>query len=272
MAHVERLYLVHLCARGLRPNTIAQAERILRWFGDVTGCHPLDATTFDIERYLVHRAHLATRAVEWSYLSMFFKWAVRNDFLDRNPMERVDRPRVPKRRPRPMPVDDLAMILRTAPERLRPWFYLATYCGLRACDIAPLHADDLTAKDGWLRVSETKGGGERWVPIPPVAHAALDGLPREGYLFRPRRADATGHVTAHLISELANRHLRSIGARQTFHGLRHWYGTNTLRAAGGNLRIAQEMLGHARSASTEVYTEVGDAEMVATAARLPIVA
>lgn len=171
-----------------------------------------------------------------------------------------------------MPVDDLAKILRTSPDRLRPWFLLAAYCGLRACDIAPIRREHLDLNPGWLHIPETKGGHERRVPVPAIVEAALDELPMDGHLFRHRSPKKTGHVTPHLVSVLTNNHLRHIGARQTFHGLRHWYGTQALRAAGGNLRIAQEMLGHQRVASTELYTDVDADEMAAAAARLPIVA
>lgn len=272
MVDDEEHYLVHLRARGLRPNTIAQAARVLRWFREQTGVDPIDATPHDLELFLVRREHLPTRAVEWSYLSMFYKWAIRFDRLDRNPLDRVDRPRVPRRRPRPMPVDDLAKILRTSPDRLKPWFLLAAYCGLRACDIAPMRREHLQQEAGWLYIPETKGGHERRVPVPEIVEDALTGLPDDGYMFRPRSTKKTGHVTAHLVSVLSNNHLRQLGARQTFHGLRHWYGTQALRAAGGNLRVVQEMLGHQRIASTELYTDVNADEMTAAAARLPIVA
>lgn len=263
-------YLDHLHVRNLRPNTIAQAQRILRWFHEFTGCDPLDATSLTVQRFLARRDHPATRAVEWSYLSGFYKWAVRFDLIDKNPMDRVDRPRVPRRRPRPMPIDDVARVLRDAPPRLRPWFYLAAYGGLRSCDIAPLRAEHVLWLDNVLLVPETKGGGERIVPIPPVLLVVLADLPRDGWLF-PRRDGRDGHVTPHLISELTNRYLRSIGTRQSFHGLRHWYGTEALRASG-NVRVVQEMLGHASIQHVALYTMVELEQMTATAAALPTVA
>lgn len=263
-------YLRHLYVRNLRPNTIAQAERILRWFAEFINDDPANATSHQIEGFLARREHAATRAVEWSYLAGFYKWAIRFDVLDKNPMDRTERPRVPKRKPRPMPLGDVARILHDSPERLRPWFYLATYCGLRSCDIAPLRAEHVLWIDNVLLIPETKGGGERLVPIPPVVLAVLHALPRSGWLF-PRLDGKDGHVTPHLISELTNRYLRSVGARESFHGLRHWYASELLRETQ-NVRVVQELLGHATINHVMLYTQVGLDEMIDAANRLRVVA
>jgi integrase len=53
------------------------------------------------------------------------------------------------------------------------------------------------------------------------------------------------------------------------HQLRHWFGTNVLRAADGNLRVAQERLRHASPASTAIYTPVEDKDRTLRVMRLP---
>lgn len=53
------------------------------------------------------------------------------------------------------------------------------------------------------------------------------------------------------------------------HSLRHWYGTNVLRASGGNLRIAQELLRHANIQTTTIYTLIDDTDRRAAILSLP---
>jgi integrase/recombinase XerD len=63
--------------------------------------------------------------------------------------------------------------------------------------------------------------------------------------------------------------LRRAGVAASAHQLRHWFGTQTLRAAGGNLRTAQELLRHADANTTAGYTKVDDADRRAAILALP---
>lgn len=260
-------YLVHLRVRGLRPNTIAQAERVLGWLERHLDRAAITATSADLESYLATKPQDSTRAVEWSYLSGFYRWAVAWDLLERNPLDRIPRPRVPRKRPRPMPAAMVARTLTESPARLRPWFYLAAFAGLRACDIAPLRAEHVEWDAARLIVPETKGGDEVARPIAPELGRVLAALPREGWLF-PRLDGRPGHVSAHLISELTGRWLRSVGIPHSFHTLRHAYATRALALCDGNLRVVQELLGHEKVTSTQVYADVEWGQMVTTVAGL----
>lgn len=260
-------FLQHCFVRGLRPNTIAQAGRTLQWLQDFTGKAPERCTARDLDRFLARRAHSATRATEWSYLSMFFKWAVKFEVIERNPLAHIERPRVPRKKPRPMPDADLARALHTSKGRVRAWFWLGAYAGLRACDIAPLRAEHILWEHDLLLVPETKGGGERHVPIPKILAPVLEDLPREGWLF-PRRDGRDGHVTAHLVSELTGRHLRKSGAHHPFHSCRAWYLTHA-QMISGDIVATQELAGHKNPATTVGYTFVSMDRLAAIVDQLP---
>ena len=60
------------------------------------------------------------------------------------------------------------------------------------------------------------------------------------------------------------------GVPGSAHSLRHFYGTQTLRSSGGNLRVTQELMRHASPATTAIYTKVDDEQMRAAVDALPI--
>lgn len=75
-------------------------------------------------------------------------------------------------------------------------------------------------------------------------------------------------MLANTVSQIIGNTFRRAGIRCSARQLRHWFGTNTLRAAG-NLRVAQELLRHASVATTALYTQVDDTERRAAILALP---
>lgn len=67
----------------------------------------------------------------------------------------------------------------------------------------------------------------------------------------------------------ANTYLRSVGVDDTFHSLRHRYGTQVYELSGFDLRLTQELLGHASPATTAIYTKVNARAGAGVALRLP---
>ena len=86
--------------------------------------------------------------------------------------------------------------------------------------------------------------------LPPACGA---GLPARGWVF-PRYDGQSGPNHPGIVSRLANDHLHELGLTDTFHGLRHRLATRALAAAGGNLRVVQELLGHSSPTTTQIYT------------------
>lgn len=131
---------------------------------------------------------------------------------------------------------------------------VAAHTGMRCCELAVLHRDDVHGPRG-LRslLVHGKGGKQRVLPISD--YLALRILDHEGYVF-PGQID--GHLSAGYVSKLLSRALAGLA---TGHQLRHRYATDSLRRSGGNLRVVQELLGHSSVATTQVYTAVDDGEL-----------
>ncbi len=265
-------YLDDCRRRNLRPGTITQKRLALRRLYRAVYPTPLLEVTH--EQLVAHLDRLdqpESRATETSHVRTFYRWAVIEGLLVVDPAARLIRPRVPRRLPRPMPTNDLAIALDTAPERVRPWLALAAYAGLRACEISGLRACDLMWENDppLLVVDQGKGGHSRAVPMAPTLALELAGLPRTGWLF-PKRDGTTGPTPPHLVSRLSNQHLHGLGITHTLHTLRHWFATETLRINGGDLRQTQELLGHQSPVSTAIYTWVDPRAAAATVAELPV--
>jgi integrase/recombinase XerC len=159
-----------------------------------------------------------------------------------------------------------ARLERPHPERDLVLFELLYGCGLRVSELAGLNLDDFDLRERWIRV-RGKGRKERQVPYGSKAAAAL-----EKYLA-VRRAKPT--EKALLISDrgarLSDRRAREIvkfyarmisgDASLHPHTLRHAFATHLLQD-GADLRAIQELLGHARLATTQKYTQVSLADLM----------
>lgn len=144
-------------------------------------------------------------------------------------------------------------------------------CGLRISEALGLLGAD-TPLPEVLRIIG-KGDKERLVPTLPAARAALAeyarlcpyDLARDQPLFRGARG---GPLNPRLIARVMEktRGLLGLPASATPHALRHSFATHLL-SAGGDLRMIQELLGHASLATTEAYTAVDTTRLMETYAK-----
>lgn len=225
-AHVERL------ARAHDPVTVAPAALYAWW-----ETRPLSA---------------ASRASELPHLRQWFVWLQRSGYRTDDPTLDIPTPRVPRHRPRPIAVDDMERAIETARGPLRDWLTLAGYAGLRAFEIAALRGEDIDRAAGQVHVRDGKGGHQRSVPAHPRV-LALD-LPDRGPCWinargRPYSRNSVCHAT--------REHLHALGIQSSLHKLRVRFGTSTHNACR-DLRVVQELLGHASVRTTQLYVEVDD--------------
>lgn len=163
---------------------------------------------------------------------------------------------------------------------LLTWFLveLAFETGLRVNEMRLLTCDDLrldVAHPG-VCVTRGKGGESRFVAVRPAfvrscrIYLALKrrwGEPATG--TAPVFTGPSGSLSVRALQRRFERLCRSLGARlRNLHACRHSYATALLRASGGNLRMVQKQLGHARVTTTQTYADVYDEDRSAALRRL----
>jgi integrase/recombinase XerD len=240
--------------RGLLPTSIEKRDGQLQIFARYLEPRSLlDAQREDVEQFLDSRNIGARTRYAWlSHLHNFYDWTLREDIGTSDPTVRIIRPKMRRSLPRPAATDQLAGALRVADPLRRCWLLLAAYMGLRCQEIAGIRREDILQDEGLLRVVKGKGGVERMIPIHPEVMAALLALPMPGVgwvFLRP----GGGPWPPPYLSQRFNKFLREAGVNGTAHTLRHWFGSN-LYAQSHDIRLTQEMLGHARLETTAIYT------------------
>jgi integrase/recombinase XerC len=156
---------------------------------------------------------------------------------------------------------------RPHPARDRAIFELLYGCGMRVSELVGLNLEDIDRGDGWLRV-RGKGRKERQVPLPRKAADALERYLAERPVARDQRAVILNHrggrITRQGIWNITQLYATCLGGDPSLHphSFRHAYATHLL-SAGADLRAIQELLGHARLSTTQRYTQVSLADLMA---------
>ncbi len=204
-------------------------------------------------------------------LQQFFRWAVRQNYLQYNPASDLDMPRLPRRLPRAvLSVAQVAAILAEAnPDELgglrdRAMFEVLYSTGMRRAELAKLEERDMHLGRGVALVREGKGKKDRFVPVGERAQTYL-----VRYLEEARPALNVGgalslfltdhgepvsgeYVSARFKKAKARAGIATPGAA---HMLRHACATHMLEG-GADVRFIQVLLGHSNLSSTEIYTHV----------------
>ena len=236
-------YREHLVAEQKAATTVRVYLAELRRLGEVAD--PLLATPADVRALLASRKiGPATTRLVLSRLAVFYKWAIDEDLVDRDPTRKLRRPKVRRRRPRPISHGDLAVALEAADAPMRALLLCGAAAGMRCCEMANLAWADVELGSVTVR---GKGDQERAIELHPALAVALGGLERDG--------PTVFGWCAKTISVKIGRHLDGIGSTARAHALRHYFATEAYRHRR-DLRMVQELLGHASVATTQVYADV----------------
>ena len=228
----------------------------------------MDADARVVRGYLadLHDRGLARTSIarRLATLRSFFRFLMRRGRVRVNPAREVRTPSLPGRLPAHLPIDQSQALFRHPPgdevadRRDRAILEVLYATGVRVAELAGLDMEDTDLGEGSVRVLG-KGRKERIVPLGSKAvdavRAYLGG--REGSrgpLFRNARG---GRLTVRSLHRIVRARARAAGlaGRVTPHTLRHTFATHLLDA-GADLRLIQELLGHARLATTQRYTHV----------------
>ncbi|MDR7443772.1 MAG: tyrosine recombinase XerC [Armatimonadota bacterium] len=229
-----------------------------------------------LRRYLARRSQRVSRATvarELSALRGLCRFLVRAGRLPANPARTVRTPKTARRLPHCLTLEQMRNLLaspvRPGPVGLRDRALLELLygSGLRASEVVGLRVQDVQQGGRELRVVG-KGGRERVVLLTEAARASLDAYLRQG---RPRLV--RGQEEALFVSvrgrPLSVRGLqwlvqcwvaRRWGWRASPHTFRHTFATHLLEG-GADLRVVQELLGHANLATTQIYTHLSRARL-----------
>jgi integrase/recombinase XerC len=209
----------------------------------------------------------------------FFKFLLREGFVEKNVARMVRTPKIPKTLPEVMTAEQTNALVdgvtpaadtfeRPYPARDLAIFELLYGCGLRISELVGLNLEDFDFNERWIRV-RGKGKKERQVPYAGKAVVALE---RYLALRQPDNRNGPALFLNHRGGRLTDRGARGIvkfyAATITGdssihpHSLRHAYATHLL-SDGADLRAIQELLGHARLSTTQKYTQVSLADLMA---------
>lgn len=221
-------------------------------------------------------------------LRSFCQFCCRRGLLSWNPARLVTTPKLPRPLPPHLTVDQAFQLLATPqggspiPIRDRAILELFYASGIRVGELVDLAVEDMDLEQRLAKV-RGKGRKERIVPIGRPAVEALKaylaareslrggkivgmaGSARLGGrrtpLFLNRRG---GQLTSRSVERLLEKYLKKSGMGKaiTPHGLRHSFATHLLQA-GADLRVIQELLGHARLSTTQRYTHVNLDQLMA---------
>lgn len=205
----------------------------------------------------------------------FLRWISDREGLDLSAALSTRSPKYSRSLPRPLTPLQAQDTLDRVADHATPWvgardlavLTLLWGSGLRISEALALEGADWPFPEGLI--IRGKGGRERQVPVLPVARDAIAAYLRlcpwghrtDAPLFRGIRG---GRLTASAVEGAMRQARAAIGlpASATPHALRHSFATHLL-SAGGDLRTIQELLGHASLSTTQVYTGVDDARLMA---------
>jgi integrase/recombinase XerC len=207
-------------------------------------------------------------------LRTFFKFLCREQLLEMNPAKLVSSPRLEKRLPKVISIDEVIQFIETPDtetllgQRDRAIIELLYATGCRVSEIAGMNFEDIDFKRETIRV-RGKGRKERFVPFGSKAKEALGAyFEVQGALLAEapeHKRDAKAvflnyqgtRITTRSIGRLIEKYVKECALAQGIspHSLRHSFATHLL-SAGADLRAIQELLGHARLSTTQIYTHV----------------
>ena len=267
-----------LLERGLSKNTIESYMRdlnkLLVFIEDKQLLLRLIKTS-DLEEFLagLYDSSLTPRSISRviSTLKSFFHFLLLDQYREDNPTDLLESPKSNIKLPVVLAIEEIDQILSVIDvstlEGTRNYAIIETLysCGLRVSELTNLRFSDLYFDEGLIRVSG-KGNKQRLVPISEIATQKISNWldyrkqinvkkGNEDIVFiSSRRGKALSRITVfHFIKQYAEE--AGIKKEVSPHVFRHSFATHLLER-GANIRVIQEMLGHEKITTTEIYTQI----------------
>lgn len=256
--------------RNASPHTVRNYSIDIHSFGDFLGheaFHLVDRKQVRSFLFSLSEQGKSKRTIarKLSTLRTFFQFLRRCQLMETNPAEELETPKLDKKIPPAVDYGqvehlfrqpDIQTVLGFRDRVIMELFYSS---GLRLNELASLNVSDIDRENRLMKV-QGKGKKERLLPI---THHALDWVER--YLAHPERPPSPSlflnkhgsRLTTRSIDRMFQKYLASSGlsAKITPHTIRHTIATHWLEK-GMDLKVIQELLGHASLSTTTIYTHV----------------
>ncbi len=279
-------FILHLATeRGLSTNYQLLVRRVLEafasWFKEkYDSASVVAVTTEHVSGFLGQRKKdgiaASSARVELIAVKIFFRWLTARKHIPADPADPILPPRQEKHLPDSLNEQDVRKLVEsvdgTKPldRRDRAILELFYASGVRLSELADARLENLSLEEGWIRVtgkgSKTRlspvGGAARDAIAAYVEHARpeLVGPKSQSHIFISRNGT---RLTTARIQQIVKERATLCGmdpARVHPHLLRHSFATHLLNN-GADLRVIQEMLGHADISTTQIYTHVDQARL-----------
>ena len=226
-------------------------------------------TALDIRNYILHlrRCDLSQKSIGRALycLRSLFKYLANRGLVTNNPASQVRVPKISKRIPKVLDVDQVTTLLDKQAEtklqkRDKAMIEVLYSTGIRLSELVGLNVNSISASEGLIRVVG-KGNKERVVPLGSVAKSAIgDWLEtREGY--KPNDPLFTSNRNRRISARSVQLRLKKWGEKTLLsdvvhpHLMRHSFASHMLESSS-DLRSVQEMLGHSNISTTQIYTHL----------------
>lgn len=263
--------------RNYSENTLdaymSDLQKLLDYVGS-EGLHILDVKLDDLRNFVAALVDIGISARSQSRIlsgvRTFYTFLILDGYIEDDPTELLEWPKIGEHLPEVLSVEEVDRLEQACDlskwegQRNRTIIEVLFSCGLRVSELINLRLSDLFLNEKFIRVMG-KGKKERLVPISESAVKELQywfmdrNLMKikpgeEDFVFLNRRG---GHLTRMMIFTIVRRLAEAAGIEKTIspHTLRHSFATALLEG-GANLRAIQDMLGHERISTTQIYTHI----------------
>ena len=264
MTPLRKRFIESMKIRGFASSTIDSYVRYVAECSRFLEKPPEAMNDEDLHRYLVHLAEErqlaeSTRGIAVAALRFLFQHVLHRSWT----YEALPLPRRPRRLPVVLSREEVRALLLAATYPMHGAMLATTYaCGLRNSEVRHLVPDDIDSSRMVVRVRESKGGKDRYVPLPQTLLELLREFWRahrtkpSQWLF-PSGYDAQRPLTRESFTKVCAKAAASAGIRKrvTPHVLRHSYATHLLEA-NHDVRTIQVILGHRSIRTTAIYLHI----------------
>ena len=285
-AYIEQFLLYLAAERGLSSHYRSSVRQSLVHFDHwlamrgETLQEVVDADLVEYHHDLLAEGHAASSSrIMMVHLRIFFRYLAAQHILPTNPAALVQGGRVGMHIPQTLTDTAVARLLEsTNPQELpygardRALLEMLYGSGLRVSELVALRPEQVDWDEAFVRVTG-KGGKTRYVPLGGEAAQALryyreharpmlvrEGKPMPKELFLSKQG---GALTRERIRQIIKQRAKEAGLEENVfpHIMRHSFATHLLEN-GADLRVIQDMLGHADLATTQIYTHVEQKRLV----------